>query len=58
MLFKSHISINSFETEKSVEFYKKREYIIARDKYLEKLINARNNGFTIIGASDFMLNFI
>lgn len=31
--------------EKSVEFYRKREYMINREKYITKLIDSKNNGF-------------
>ena len=31
--------------DKSVEFYEKRDYMIKRDKYLNQLIKAMNNGF-------------
>ena len=31
--------------DKNVEFYKKGDYMIKRDKYLSQLISARNNGF-------------
>ena len=30
---------------KNVEFYKKGDYMIRRDKYLQQLIQNRNNGF-------------
>ena len=62
---------------KDVEFYKKGDYMICGDKYLQQLLQNRNNGFpkiiavgkpineclddsgfTIVGATDFLLRFI
>ena len=31
--------------DKNVEFYKKEDYMIRRDKYLNQLISARHDGF-------------
>ena len=32
--------------------------MIRRDKYLNQLISAKDNGFTIIGITDFLLKYI